>query len=345
MGAALLPLGTTALALGIRAIVPVPDLQMLYLLAVIIAAARWGRVPGLLASALSVAAYDFLFVEPYYTLRVADGRYVLTFGMLFGVGWAAGTLAERVRREERERLRLAREAEAASLRARTEELRSSLLSSVSHDLRTPLAAITGAATTLKDTIAPVPEHERAELLASICEEAERMERLVGNLLDMTRLQSGAVTPKREWVPLEELTGSALNRLEARLQGREVTVTVPRELPLLHVDPVLFEQLLINLLENAARHTPPRTPIELFARAEAGTTQVEVRDRGPGLPPGDVTRLFEKFQRGPGSAGAGLGLAIAKAIAESHGGHLGATPREGGGAVFAVGLPAPGEQPP
>jgi len=344
-GAVALPAGTTAVALGIRALVPVPDLQMLYLLAVIVAAVRFGRGPALLTSALSIAAYDFLFVPPYFTFRVADARYVLTFAMLFGVGWAAGTFADRARAEERERLRLAQEAEAAALKAKTEQMRSALLSAVSHDLRSPLSAITGAATTLRDTTG-LPEQERSELIESICEEAERMETLVANLLDMTRLEAGALKPRCEWVPVEEMIGSALGRLESRLRGREVTVDVQPGLPLLFVDPVVFGQVFVNLLENAARYTPPGSAVELRARVDGERVVIEVSDRGPGIPAGAGDRVFEKFFRGhhAGVPGAGLGLSICKGIVEVHGGRIAAIAREGGGATFRIVLPRPSEQP-
>src|SRR6185295_19829988 len=154
---------------------------------------------------------------------------------------------------------------AATLRARTEEMRSSLLSAVSHDLRTPLAAITGAATALRDNA--IPDPTRRELVEAICDEAERLERLVANLLDMTRLESGALQVRREWVPADELVGVALARVEARLVGRPIEIDVPRDAPLLDVDAILIEEVLVNLLENAAKYTPAGTPIALRARAE------------------------------------------------------------------------------
>jgi two-component system sensor histidine kinase KdpD len=239
------------------------------------------------------------------------------------------------------RSRLVEAAQAAAVRARTEELRSSLLSSVSHDLRTPLAAITGAASALRDEAAGTDAAERGELLATIAEEAGRLERLLANLLDMTRLESGGLEPKREWVPLEEIVGAALTRLEAQLGDREITTAIPADLPLAFGDPLLLEQLVLNLLENAAKHTPAATPIAIRASAEDGRLVLEVADRGPGLAPGDETRIFEKFQRGAGKgggSGVGLGLAICRAIASAHGGMIEAANRPGGGAVFRVALP-------
>jgi two-component system sensor histidine kinase KdpD len=226
------------------------------------------------------------------------------------------------------------------VRARTEELRSSLLSSVSHDLRTPLAAITGAVSALRDEATGTDASERRELLDTVAEEAGRLERLLANLLDMTRLESGGLEPKREWVPLEEIVGSALGRLETQLAGREVRTEIPAELPLAFGDPVLLEQLVLNLLENAVKHTPPGTPVEIRALAGDGVLELEVADRGPGLAPGDETRIFEKFQRGAraGPGGVGLGLAICRGIAIAHGGSIHAENRPGGGALFRLLLP-------
>jgi two-component system sensor histidine kinase KdpD len=245
-----------------------------------------------------------------------------------------------------ERAHLAREAEASALRAKTEEMRSSLLSAVSHDLRTPLAAITGAVSTLRDDSVRVSGAQREELLAAIQEEAERLERLVGNLLDMTRVESGSLRVHREWVPLEELVGTALTRLEAALDTRPVRVSLAPDLPLLSVDPVLFEQVLVNLLENAAKYTPPGSVIDIEGRAEGGEVVVEVADRGPGIPSADQPRVFEKFYRGPNTVvpGAGLGLAICRGIVEAHGGRIGVESRAGGGATFRVALPITGAAP-
>jgi two-component system sensor histidine kinase KdpD len=472
----------TVVSLAGQSVFALPDLVMIYLSTIMVVAARWTRGASVLAATLSVAAYDFCFVPPYFTFAVSDARHVLTFSMMFAVGllvssytlrirqqevnarareartatlyalsralgaevspsgiaqiaatqaadildvhaaillagptpdaglvleatvgevtlgpdeqavtrWAfdrarpagrgtdtlpgvdtsafplaahghvAGVLALVPRRAGRRldasardfveafagqvavalgRARLAREAEAAALRARTEELRSSLLSAVSHDLRTPLAAITGVATMLRDGRQLEPEQAR-ELLDTLCGEAERLERLVGNLLDMTRLESGALAVAREWVPLEEVVGSALGRVERALGSRPVTSRLPVDLPLVSVDPLLLEQLLINLLENAAKYTPSGTPIELEARSEPEAVVLELSDRGPGFPPGEEERVFGKFQRGahPGVGGSGLGLAIARGIAEAHGATLTAHARAGGGATLRLRLP-------
>jgi two-component system sensor histidine kinase KdpD len=163
---------------------------------------------------------------------------------------------------------------------------------------------------------------------------------------MTRLESGTLEPKREWVPLEEIVGSALTRMERKLDGREVSTEVPDGLPLLSADPVLLGQVFVNLLENAVKHTPSGCPIEIRARHSDGVMEVEVSDRGPGLPPGSESQIFEKFYRGPqtGASGTGLGLAIARGIVQAHGGTLTAENRPGGGAVFRLTFPRTGAAP-
>jgi two-component system sensor histidine kinase KdpD len=237
-----------------------------------------------------------------------------------------------------ERVRLSAEARVASLRARTEEIRSSLLSAVSHDLRTPLAAITGAGSALRLDQGKIRSAQRSELVETVCDEAARMDRLIGDLLDMVRLETGTPVAKREWVPLEELVGPALERLEDRLAGCVVRVDLPANLPLLSVDPVLFEHLFYNLIENAVKHAAG--PIDVSARADEGWVQIEVADRGPGLPPGTERSVFEKFYRGPGARdpGMGLGLSICRSIVQIHDGSISAENRSDGGALFRIRLP-------
>jgi len=343
---ALVALATGAGVL-LRGHLAAPDLVMLYLLGIVLVATGFGRGPSLLASALSVLAFDYFFVPPFHTFAVADERYLLTFATMFVVGLLISELMSRVRRHEREAVAREKRTAAAELRARTEVLRSSLLSAVSHDLRTPLGAITGAATTLREGNGRISVAERAELVGAICEEAERLERFVSNLLEMTKLEAGALEVKREWVSLEELVGSALTRMEAQLGSRPVHAALPGDLPLISADPVLLEQVFHNLLDNAAKHTPPSSPVELTARVVSGSLVVEVSDRGPGLPAGAETLVFEKFYRAApaGARGAGLGLAICRGIVEAHGGAITAETRQEGGATFRLTLPLAGEAPP
>ena len=246
-----------------------------------------------------------------------------------------------------ERTNLAAEAQSAQLQAETERMRSSLLASVSHDLRTPLAAIAGASGTLLRGGEGLGHETMRELLESVNEEAERLNRFIGNLLDMTRLEGEAVTVRKEWQPVEEVIGAALSQMEGRLAGREVRTAVPASLPLVPLDGALVVQALVNLLENAVKYTPAGSPIDVAARTESNDVVIEVADRGPGLAPGEEQRVFEKFYRlpsGGGQPGAGLGLAICKAIAAAHGGAITAAGRPGGGTVFAMRLPLGGPPP-
>jgi two-component system sensor histidine kinase KdpD len=244
-----------------------------------------------------------------------------------------------------ERARLAEEAQQARIAVEAERLRSTLLSSVSHDLRTPLATITGAVSSLlQDT--SLGDASRRELQEAIYEEAVRLNRLVTNLLDMTRLEAGSMQLNRDWHSLEELIGSALARLEPSLKGRAVRVRIPADLPLVPADGVLVEQALVNLLENAVKYTAPDCPIEVTARAADGVLTVEVADEGPGLPAGAEERVFEKFYRAESAQrGFGLGLPICRAIVTAHGGEIRAERREPRGTRFLFTLPLGATPPP
>jgi two-component system sensor histidine kinase KdpD len=243
-----------------------------------------------------------------------------------------------------ERSRLSEANERARLEVQTEQVRSTLLSSVSHDLRTPLTVMRGAATALADqNLAPAT---RKELTLALVEETERLDRLITNLLDVTRLESGSVRIAKEWQSLEEVVGAAFNRMEARLKGRPVTIAVPADL-VAPFDGVLVEQALVNLLENAAKYTSDGTPIDVTASQVDGDVVVEVSDRGPGVPEAERDRIFDKFHRGPSDrtkGGVGLGLTICRAIVTTHGGRIWVEDRPGGGASFKFSLPLEGEPP-
>ncbi len=244
-----------------------------------------------------------------------------------------------------ERIALSDQVQQSKVQIEAERMRSALLSSVSHDLRTPLTGIVGAAATLTESADTLSPQVRGELLGTISEEAERVNRLVGDLLDMTRLQSGQATPSREWLPVEELIGSAVKRCAKPLASHRVKVTLPEGLPMLHADPVLTEQLLVNLLDNAAKYSPEGSEIELAAEADDSTVTVSVADRGSGVPQEQRERIFERFFRGQAAAGkpgVGLGLAICRAIAAAHGGRLWVDARAGGGSVFSFSLPREAE---
>lgn len=240
-----------------------------------------------------------------------------------------------------ERAQLAALAEAARVGAETESLRNTLLASISHDLRTPLAVITGAGSALADPALALDAATRTTLAASIALRGREMTGLVENVLDLLRLEGGRVALRRDWETLDDLVGLALARLGERLAAHSVDLALPTELPPVHVDANLVVQLFANLFENAARHTPPGTHVTVRASLEDGRVAVTVEDDGPGLGP-NPERLFAKFQRGRDESdrpGAGLGLAICRAIVELHGGSIAASNRSGGGARFRFALPA------
>ena len=239
-----------------------------------------------------------------------------------------------------ERTASQRTAEETRVHMQTEQMRSSLLSAMSHDLRTPLASITGAASTLRTQDDRLPLETKHELLESISDEAGRLSRLVGNLLDMTRFESGGVELRRDFYPLEEIVGTVLQRMEPQLEGRAVSIDLAENLPMVFVDDVLLGQVLWNLLENATKYTPPGTPLGLAAFEREGAVVIEVCDRGPGIPPGEEERIFEKFYRGKSETarGSGLGLPICRAIVQAHRGTIHALAREGGGTTFRISLP-------
>ncbi len=248
-----------------------------------------------------------------------------------------------------ERTRLVREMEQARLLTETERLRDALLSTISHDLRTPLVSIIGAVSSLLTYGATYDESARRELLLTIQEEAERLNRFVSNLLDMMRLESGALEPKREWVEIGDVIGTALSRLTHTLNQHQLAVEVDPNLPMLRLDFVLAEHVLVNLLENAAKYSPPQTTIHVRARREGPSIVLEVADEGIGIPPSERERIFDKFyrvQRGDRQgAGTGLGLSICRGIIEAHGGHISASsPANGKGTIFTVTLPVEKEPP-
>lgn len=248
-----------------------------------------------------------------------------------------------------ERDQAAEAARKTLVQAEAERLRSALLSSVSHDLRTPLATIEGASSSLLELESVHDAETRHRLLKTICDESSHMSQLVDNILQMTRIQSGSLTVHKEWQPVEEVIGSALGRMEKALAEHPVRTHVPDDLPMAPLDGVLIEQVLVNLLDNAIKHTPPGTPVEISATAAGDQVILAVADRGQGLPEEEKERVFEKFYRirKPGvkaQAGTGLGLAICQAIVAAHGGRIWAENRAEGGARFCFALPIEGEPP-
>ncbi|MCU0242092.1 MAG: ATP-binding protein [Vicinamibacteria bacterium] len=256
--------------------------------------------------------------------------------LLAALAQLAGTALERVR--------LLAEQEQTRLAIEREQLRSTLLSSVSHDLRTPLAAITGASTSLLENKA-IDAPARRDLLTTIQEEAERLNRLVGNLLEMTRLESGRLQLQRDWCSLEEIVGGALERALGRAHTHRIVTALPGDLPLVLADGVLLEQLLVNLIDNAVKYGGHDSTVTIEARSRADSLHIDVFDDGPGIAPGTEERIFEKFFRGANDTrGAGLGLAICRAIVAAHGGGIRAENRRPHGVCFHIELPIGGTPP-
>ncbi|MFZ2727738.1 MAG: sensor histidine kinase KdpD [Methylococcaceae bacterium] len=465
------------------------NLVMVYLLGVVLIATKFGREASILASVLSVAAFDFFFVSPIHTFAVADAQYLVTFVIMLLVGLTISHLTTNMRsqakvaahRERRasvlyalseelttsrtvtdtariavrhikaefggssvlllptdegrmiypldaaspeslqgcdlsvaqwvfdhgqlagqgtdtlpgasavffpmigfhgvigvlvlraanlrrvflpeqrrlldtflnqitqtiERVRLVETAQLAQMRMESETLRTSLLSAISHDLRTPLASIVGAASTLVEDDANLQTADRQELSRAIYDEAQRLSNLANNILDMARLDAEQTPINRQWYPLDEIIGGALLRLHARLEGRYIHSKLPEGLCLVRLDAVLIEQVIVNLLDNACKYTPANTPIDLIAELTTHALKIIVADKGTGIPEGEEHKLFDKFyrlQREGTQSGVGLGLSICKAIINAHGGVIGAANREGGGAEFYFMLPVD-EMPP
>ncbi len=481
---ALVCVAAAVIAAPLPTIFDLPNIVMIFLLAVVIVAVRYGRGPAVLASFLSVAEFDLFFVPPRFSFAVSNVQYLLTFAVMLAVGLIAGQLTAGLQyqarvatgRESRvralyemardlsgallpeqiaeicdrfigtefgarslllladdagrivpppqlvlppvqpavpidlgiaqwaldhgeaagqgtdtlpaspvlylplkapmrvrgllaiepgassrllgpeqarlldtvarliaialERVHYVEVAQNSTLQMESERLRNSLLSAISHDLRTPLSALVGLADSLRLT-QPPPSEQQGAIVENIRDQAGRLRSLVENLLDMARLQAGRVALNRQWQSLEEMVGTSLRAMSPALGARPVRVHLPPDLPLVEIDAVLMERVLCNLLENASKFTPPGTHIDIGAAVEPGRVTVWVEDDGPGLPVGKEEEIFKKFERGhkeSATPGVGLGLAICRAIIEAHGGTIRAENRAGGGARFLFELP-------
>jgi two-component system, OmpR family, sensor histidine kinase KdpD len=475
----------TLIGFPLSLLIEATNLVMLYLLAVVIAAVRLGRRPAVLASILSVLAFDFIFVHPFYTFAVSDAEYLLTFAALLIVGMVISTLAAQAREQARaaqqreaqtvalyelsqdlsgvaelkaiaeilerhisqlfggkialflpgdgqlelrlvsenfnldeneqavamwvfqhaqpagqgsntlaganatylplktarnvmgvlginlseainqmapeqrrlleafasqaaqaiERVRLAGEAAQAQLLRETEKLQTILLNSISHDLRTPLTSITGALSSLHDDTTFLKESDRIILINTAWEQAKRLNALVGNLLDMSRLEAKAMKIKLEPGDIQDVIGVALSQLAERLEGHPLSLEIPDNLPLVPLDFVLMVQVLVNLLDNALKYSSAEGPLTLRVSISASELIIEVMDRGEGIPEKELVRIFEKFyrvRRANDTGGTGLGLSISKGIVEAHQGRIWAVARPGGGSIFTLTLPLAGE---
>lgn len=304
----------------------------------VLAAVVGGRAAAIVVAAVAAAAFNFVFLEPFGTFKVDSVDDAIAFVVFGLVSFIVATLVAREAQRRRAAIQRAAEIEAlwrANEAMRSEQSRlaaekqaleavdlqrAALLRSVSHDLRTPLAAIRAVVTDLRDGV-PYDADDRQELLDLVVDEAERLDRLVHNLLSMSRIEAGALRPERQSVPIDELLVNRVQRLTRLLRDVSVTVEADPGLPLGSADYTMVEQVVTNLLENATRHSPPGARIVVAAAAAGDHIEISVTDEGSGVDPSDVERLFRPFEHGPASRSSGLGLAICKAFVEAHGGTI------------------------
>jgi two-component system sensor histidine kinase KdpD len=328
----------TAVVLPFRDDVASATPGLILVLPCVVAALIGGRTAGLVAAVVAAGAFNLAFLEPYGTFKLASVDELVAFVVLAVVALTVATLV--ARQGERRRAAVQRtaevealwranaemQAEQARLAAEMQTLeavdvqRAALLRSVSHDLRTPLAAIRAVVSDLREGVA-YDAAARDDLLELVADEAERLDRLVQNLLSMSRIEAGSLQPARQAVPIDELLDDRVRRLAQLLRDTTVIVDAPSDLPLVSADYTMVEQVVTNLLENASRHSPPHAEIAVSAKPSADFVAVSVTDQGPGLDPTDVERLFRPFERGVESRSVGLGLAICRAIVEAHGGTI------------------------
>jgi two-component system sensor histidine kinase KdpD len=308
---------------------------MFHLVPVIAVSARFGIGPALFTAALGALSFDYFFLTPALSFIMTDMTGVVTLAVMGLVGGLISYFAETARRQHAA-------VRSKEVQIETERLRNSLLSAVSHDLRTPLATILGAGTELLQDGARLEPEARDGLAEAIVEEAARLDQLVTNLLAVAKIEGGTVQIRKHPEAVDEVVEAALTRLRGRLGERPVRSHVPQEIPMVPMDALLIQQVLVNLLENALRYTTDRSPLELEARLGGDHVAIEVRDRGPGIRSEEAELLFERFYRGesttPRDGGVGLGLTICRAIVRAHGGDIDIRNRDGGGAVARFSLP-------
>lgn len=310
----------TGVVFALRPVAPVLSLGVLYVFAVLPIAALWGIAYSLPVSIVSMLVFNFLFLPPVHTLALRDSANWVALAVYLVTAVVVSELATRSRRR------------AGSVREAA--TKTAILRAVSHDLRSPLTAIAAASEVLDGGGEQLSAAERGELVASVREETRRLVRIVGNLLDLSRLEVGAAEPRREMWTADSLIERSLEAIGP--DADRVRVSLPTESPLLHIDAGQVERVLVNLLENALKLSTE--PVELTTNVADGMVVFRVLDRGPGLDPRAVERIFEPFERGVSHGdGAGLGLAIAKGFAQANGGRVWAEPRARG-ASFAVALP-------
>ena len=321
----------TGLVYALRPIAPVVSLGVLYVLAVVAVAIFCGLSYAIPVSVGSMLVFNFLFLAPVHTLALRESENWVALAVYLTVGVVVGELATRSRR-------LARQAVEAETLRQSDAVKTAVLHAVSHDLRSPLTAIRAASEGLESPTTRLDAGEREELLETIAIEVRRLERLVDNLLDLSRLEAGPATRIPELWTLDTLLASALEQL-----GREadrVQTTVEADAGVVRVDGPQLHRVLVNLLENALKFSSPVDPVEVIVAGDGSRVTVSIRDRGPGVPEADRDRIFDAFERsdraGPGS---GLGLAIARGFAEANGGRIWVEPAATGGSTFVLELPA------
>jgi K+-sensing histidine kinase KdpD len=326
----------TGAVFGFDRVAPVLSLAVLYLLAVLPVAVFYGLAWAIAVSIASMLAFNFFFLPPLHTLVLTDSGNWVALAVFVFTSIVVSELATRARR------RAFVAAEADALR-RSDAAKTAVLRAVSHDLRSPLTAIRVAAGGLESGALDLDEEDRASLLETIRLETARLERLVANLLDLSRLEAGAAPAHRELWPVDELVSRALEALGP--EAGRVAVTLDGEAPLVSVDATQLERVLVNVLENALRFSSPADPVELVVGSTGDDVRVTVADRGPGLDLESLERIFEPFEHGrAGGEGTGLGLAIAQGFAEANGCRLWAEPRQGSGASFTLALPSAAARP-
>lgn len=337
---------------------PVVSLGVLYLFAVLPVAAIWGLPFAIPVSIVSMLVFNWLFLPPTHTLRLADSENWVALAVYLVTAISVSALSDRARRRTDEAEERRREAEHAMEEARTSEERrlreavaadavrrsdaakTAVLRSVSHDLRSPITAITTASEVLRELGDSLPESERDELVAAILAQVQRLDRLVANLLELSRLEAGAATPTRELWTVDGLVARALDAIA--VDEHRVDVDLPSDIPPVDVDPAQLERALVNVIENALKFSGPGERVALRATTVAGEVFLHVSDQGPGVPTHERERVFEPFVRGTaagGDRGSGLGLAIARGFVGINGGRLWVESARSGGSEFVLALPA------
>jgi two-component system sensor histidine kinase KdpD len=333
--------GATIVCEFIRPYLVPTNMVMIYQLAVVIAAAKLGLRPAIATAFIGVLAFDFFFVPPRLTFSVNDKEYLVTFFGFIIIGVIISTLVDKVRKQSQEQISLSKQAEQARILQAQEKLERALLNSISHDLRTPLVSIKGALSALKDNGEQLSNYARQELMETAFDETERLNRFVGNLLDMTRIESGGIRIKIEPCDVQELIGCALDAMESRLGKRDVMVELSAGLSMVPLDMVLMNQVLVNLLDNANKHAPDSSQIEIKASEVDNWSIIQISDHGPGIPDPELTLIFDKFYHiavPERAGGTGLGLSICKGFVEAHGGSISASNRNSGGLTIEIKLP-------